>query len=302
MDVPRPTTLTLRARAKANLFLRILGTRPDGYHNLATVFQTLDLADTLEFRPAPATDDLQLLSTDPSLPLGPDNLIHKAWRLLLDTCREHIPAPGIICRIDKQIPMQAGLGGGSADAAATLVALNRLWQLDLDSTDLRTLAFTLGSDVPFPLLGATAFGTGRGEQLVSLPPIPQTYLLMAIPPVGVSTKAAFGWWDAAHPTTVELPDPAELRELWETVIHSGDWAQYVHNDFESVICDRVPQIAAVRDALCNRGIPTVMTGSGSTILGICTSYEHAATLAQGWQPVAGERLVITSTLNSSGIQ
>ncbi|MCG3152286.1 MAG: 4-diphosphocytidyl-2-C-methyl-D-erythritol kinase [bacterium] len=302
MEPPTPpTALRLRACAKVNFYLRILGTRPDGYHNLATLFQAIELADTLEFTLEKGRDQIHLWSTQPDFPDGPGNLIHQAWRLLLDRYPSRIASPGLRCRIDKVIPMQAGLGGGSADAAATLVALNHLWQLGLAQPELRDLALELGSDVPFPLIGGTAFGTGRGEALSSLSPIPTTHLLLLLPPSGCSTAAAFGWWDAAHPQPEESPSLTELQQLWSTAIEQGTWPQFLHNDFEDLICSRHPDIAAVRDALRNRGLPTVLTGSGSALVGVCASYDEATAIAQAWVPVAGERLILTATRSGPGI-
>lgn len=292
--------VTVRAHAKLNLYLRLGARREDGYHDLSTVFQTIALHDTLEFTPEQGRPGLQLRTTHPDVPDGADNLIQRAWRLLFDRFGERIPQPGIACRVDKQIPLMAGLGGGSADAAGALVALNQCWDLELDRQTLSTLALELGSDVPFPLLGGTALGGGRGEVLTPLPDLGEHHLLLLIPPVGVSTKAAFAWWDEAHPAPEPLPTLAELERLWAQAIRQGEWPTFLHNDFEAVVCHHVPVIRQVRDALRAR-VPAWLTGSGSALVGLCPDAATALQLAERWQPVAGERCLVTRTVTGPGI-
>ena len=183
--------LTLRASAKINLDLRIGARRPDGYHDLSTVFQTLDLHDTLivESRRGPFA-----LDGDPSLmPLDSSNLAWRAAAALWQAAGKSGTARGARIRIVKRIPAQAGLGGGSSDAAAALVGLNQLWRLRLPLGDLTILAAMLGSDVPFFLVGGTAHGQGRGEQVQPLANLPRRHIVLVLPDFGVSTADAYRW-------------------------------------------------------------------------------------------------------------
>ena len=178
--------LCLRAPAKINLYLRVLGKRPDGYHELETVFERVDLADELAFE---ASRELALTCDDPSLPCGEDNLVLRAARLLQQAtgC-----GAGARIHLTKRIPIAAGLGGGSSDAAAAMVGLNQLWNLWLESSHLMELGASLGSDVPF-FLAPTAFavGRGRGEQCEPLPPEPPLVHVLVVPPERLSTREVY---------------------------------------------------------------------------------------------------------------
>ena len=175
--------ITQNAHAKVNLTLEALGRRDDGYHDVVSVIQTVDLHDTLTFEPA---DQLELVCDDPEL-AGCGNLAWRAARLMQDSART---ADGARISIAKRIPVAAGLGGGSSDAAATLVALNRLWRLGLSIGELTALAARLGSDVPFLLRGGTAMVSGRGERVAPLPPADLEWLVIACPDIPVPNKTA----------------------------------------------------------------------------------------------------------------
>ena len=178
------TAWTLPAPAKVNLFLHITGKRSDGYHNLETLFQLLDWGDTLEFELADGISLEQHYSIAVS---KQDNLIFKAARLLADTngCSQ-----GIHIRLKKQIPAGAGLGGGSSDAATTLLALNHIWKLGLSISELSELGLKLGADVPVFIQGETAFASGVGEQLIAMDQ-PQNWFLVVTPNVHISTAEIF---------------------------------------------------------------------------------------------------------------
>ena len=173
--------LTLKAYAKVNLTLEVIGKRDDGYHNVATILQTVDLADTLVINQA---DELSVECDQAELS-GERNLAWKAATALAD--RAGI-VPRARIRIEKGIPVASGLGGGSADAAATLVGLNRLWGLDLSGEDLAMVAARLGSDVPFLLTGGTALGTGRGDEITPLPQLPTLEMLLVVPAESMEDK------------------------------------------------------------------------------------------------------------------
>lgn len=174
-------SLRIPAYAKINLTLEVIRRRDDGYHDVATILQTVDLADTLILEPA---EQLSVECSDPAL-CGEDNIVWSAATLLAQ--RGGVP-PGARIRVDKNIPIAAGLGGGSADAAAALLGLNRLWKLNLPATELASLAARLGSDVPFLLNGGAALGTGRGDELVPLTPLPESDVLLVVPAETIPAK------------------------------------------------------------------------------------------------------------------
>ncbi|MBI1992544.1 MAG: 4-(cytidine 5'-diphospho)-2-C-methyl-D-erythritol kinase, partial [Candidatus Omnitrophica bacterium] len=177
----------LRAPAKLNLSLRVLGKRPDGYHEIETLFERIDLADELTFEDGPR--QLTLTCSDPTLSCGEDNLILKAARLLQATVGA---SRGARIHLVKRIPVAAGLGGGSSDAATTLMGLSRLWGLELEPPQLRSLAAQLGSDVPF-FLSETPFaiGRGRGELCEPIPQAPVLSHVLVVPNERLSTKAVY---------------------------------------------------------------------------------------------------------------
>ena len=188
----RRQRLTVRAHAKVNLDLRVLGVRPDGYHELRTVFQTIELHDTLVCADLPGPFTLKCRV--PGVPLDATNLIWKAAAALWTALGRAGGVRDTVVQIDKKIPVQAGLGGGSADAAAALMGLGRLWG-GAPLTLLREVGATLGADVPFFLSGGTALGLGRGEEIYPLVDLPPHFVVIVRPPFGVSTAEAYAWYD-----------------------------------------------------------------------------------------------------------
>ena len=257
-----PRRIAARAHAKVNLDLRVLGTRPDGYHELRTVFQTIDLHDTLTAHEKPGPFALKCRT--PGVPLDESNLVWRAavalWKAL---GRGGDPADTVVT-IEKTIPVQAGLGGGSADAAAALRALARLWggaPLSL----LREVAAGIGSDVPFFLSGGTALGLGRGEEIYPLVDLPRHWVVLVRPPFGVSTVAAYAWYDEDRAAGVREPR-GELQIL--PVPWPSRAAQMV-NDLEAPVLRRHPEIGVIKSALRDRGaVAAAMSGSGSAVFGL----------------------------------
>src|SRR6188508_490673 len=182
-----------RAHAKINLDLRVLGTRPDGFHELRTVFQALALHDTVTCVPRPGP--LTIECDTAGVPLDAGNLVWKAADVLWRSIRRLGPPRDVLIRLDKRIPVQAGLGGGSADAAATLLALVKLWRVPVRAAQLTDVAATIGADVPFFLSGGTALGLGRGEEIYPLVDLPPHFVVIVRPPFGVSTAEAYSWYD-----------------------------------------------------------------------------------------------------------
>jgi 4-diphosphocytidyl-2-C-methyl-D-erythritol kinase len=248
----------LQAHAKINLDLRVLGKRPDGYHELRTIFQTISLADEigLTFEPAPETRVVIEGNVDIE-----DNLIARAARLFL---AENGIGGIIRCELRKHIPMGAGLGGGSSDAAAVLRAMPALTGIPTPQRKLHAMAAQLGSDVPFFLYGGTAVGIGRGDEIFPLPPAPELYGLLVTPDIHVSTAEAY----RALSARLDPDQAAQKREQFGELVWSLDLRQ-ARNDFEAAVFELHPELARIRETLAGAGaILARMTGSGSAIFGL----------------------------------
>ena len=269
-------TLQLPAFAKINLDLRVIGVRPDGYHELRTVFQTLRLHDTLTFvqRPGPLT----LSCRTPGVPTDHRNLVWKAAAGLWRERHGRRRAPeGVAMHLIKRIPAEAGLGGGSADAAAALHALNRLWSMGADDDTLVRVASGVGADVPFFLGGGTALGLGRGDAIYPLDELPPVWVALVRPPFGVSTVEAYRWWDADPGRSPRVP-VASPPASWP------QWARVLGNDLEPPVARQHPTITRIRRALLRDGaFAAAMSGSGSTVFGLFTSAAGARAAVRPWQ-------------------
>lgn len=259
--------IRIRAYAKVNLFLEILGKRADGYHTLSTLFQSISLADELSLS---RSDKIELTCSDPSLPTDDGNLVVRAAKRLQALLRER---QGARITLKKNIPLGAGLGGGSSDAAAILSALPRFWRRKLPKNVLVQCARQLGADVPFFLKGGTCAAGGIGDRLTPLPPLPKIWLVLVYPGFGVSTKEAYA--------TVRLPplkkgngggrrgDPPNLP-----FTKGGDnqWVKYLFNRFEEFVFPNHPALAELKKDLKRAGaLGSLMSGSGSTVFGIVES-------------------------------
>ncbi len=281
--------LSRLAPAKVNLGLHVLRRRPDGFHDLDTVFLPTGWADTLSAEPAP---ELALTTTDPALPTGDSNLVVQAARALRQWAGAEA---GARLHLDKRVPYGAGLGGGSSDAAATLRLLADLWGLDVPRPTLEELALGLGSDVPFFLDGVAAHATGRGERLVPLadetgaPYRCPFWLVVAVPPVHVSTAQAFAG---------VVPDDRARPDL-AAAVASDDlarWRAEVTNDFQAPVEAAHPEIRAVRESLEAAGAGlAVLSGTGSATVGVFEGEASAQRAAQAltgcriWTEPPGER-------------
>lgn len=252
--------IKLKARAKINLTLDVIGKRPDGYHEVAMVMQTIDLYDRITLT---AVDgDIEVSANNPEIPLGPANLVYKAAELL----RPGGFSGGVHIHIEKNIPMAAGLAGGSTDAAAVLQGLNRLWRLNRSIEDLLELGSRIGSDVPFCILGGTALAAGRGEKLTPLKAAPAMWLVLAKPPVGVSTKEVYGRFEP------ELVDRRPDNEAMIGALVAGDThavTENLVNVLESVTLRLYPEVAALKESMIRAGAQAaLMSGSGPTVFGL----------------------------------
>lgn len=260
------TALRMAAHAKLNLLLRVLAREDDGYHGLETVFVRLALADELVAERREGTGvTIEVAGAD----VGPadDNLAVRAARLVLDATGNRF---GVHLRLVKRIPVQAGLGGGSADAAAALDLVNALADNAVPRHELFQFSSRLGADVPFLFSGApAALGWGHGERLLRLPPPPAAPVLLVIPPVGVPTGDAYRWVDEARQGAPRR-GPVALEP--DTLAGWGDLARIGGNDFETAVFARLPQVRAAFEAVAGtRPLVCRMSGSGSAVFGIYRS-------------------------------
>lgn len=281
------TTVSVPCYAKLNLDLRVLHKRSDGFHEVRTVYQTISLEDTLEiqYRPSKSID----LDLDSSVEID-DNIVLKAARAVLEYMDVNA---AVRFRLKKAIPMGAGLGGGSSNGAAVLMALPALAKKRLEIGELQRLASWLGSDVPFFLYGGTALGLGRGTELYPLPDLPGYSGLVVSPGIHVSTSEAYR--DLERPLIEEIgsveaidsltsPDASPILGEFQAVAWSMDRrpldAVPLRNDFESVVFDKHTKLADVLRQLEQSGAnPARMTGSGSSIFGIFPDADRARTAA-----------------------
>jgi len=267
---------TYRSYAKINLYLDVLNRRADGFTNIETIFQTVDLWD--ELRIAPADSGIHFSCNDPVLSDPSGNLVCRAAALL----REKGGATGgVSIHLEKRIPVAAGLAGGSGNAAATLIALNDHWKVGMTMTELEVLASTLGSDVPYCLHGGTVAATSRGERMELLNPIPPHWLVLVHPPLAITAGQAYG-----HPlltrnreTTVGGKTAAFRGALERLEI--GDIPGMVFNRMESGVFHDYPALAEIKARLRDLGCTaSAMSGSGSTVFGLCPSESTARAVSQ----------------------
>jgi 4-diphosphocytidyl-2-C-methyl-D-erythritol kinase len=327
--------MRVRAFAKINLSLRVLGMRAGGYHELQTIFQSIALHDTLTIRAA--RGPFRLTCDDPDCPSDDTNLIWRAAERLWTVSGRQRDVRDISIDLVKRIPRQAGLGGGSSDAAAALRALGRLWRVD--QARLRATAAEMGADVPYFLEGGTALGLERGDRLFPLIDYPPAWVVLVLPGFGVSTKDAFGWFDqmgggrAADASRAEreafIPNlrgcrqpsgsarlPPSRRGFGEPPKLAGKFpasgggkgspSRYLaipelQNDLEAPVAAHHPQIARLVRAMRQAGaFHAAMTGSGSAVFGLFGRRTAAASAARALRGPASARplqTLVTRTLN-----
>jgi 4-diphosphocytidyl-2-C-methyl-D-erythritol kinase len=282
---------SLLAAAKINLYLEIVGSRPDGFHELIMVMQSVSLCDRITVRSI-GVDEIRLRCDHPLVPADETNLAYKAAALVVERF------PGVMAKlggveitIEKQIPVGAGLAGGSSNAAAVLVGLDLLWQLGLTQSELQDLGAELGSDIPFCVSGGTAIATGRGEQLDPLPGIDTLHVVIAkYESEFVSTPWAYKTYRAEYSDTY-LPDAqgwqarqSQVRsgEMVAAVAHRNaqDLGQHLYNDFEKVVLPAHPKTATLKATMAELGgLGTLMSGSGPSVFTLAESEAQAEELA-----------------------
>ena len=277
-------SITLPAFAKINWSLRVLGKRDDGYHEIDTVLQTVSLHDTITFE---ETNDhgIRLWCDDRSLLVDETNLV---WRAAAALRERYSITRGVKIGLVKRIPAEAGLGGGSADAAATLIGLTHWWEIETSADDLGQIAESLGSDVPFFLHGGTARATGRGNMIEPLDESPLKHLLVIKPNAGISTAKAYSTLNRAALTSSDSK-PILFRSQASESSASID-LNALPNDFEPVVFQLEPEIERAKVALLKSGAPAAMlSGSGSAVFGIFENQDaqeraiQAIELETGWR-------------------
>jgi 4-diphosphocytidyl-2-C-methyl-D-erythritol kinase len=294
-------SLSLPSFAKINWSLEIPGKRPDGYHEVKTLLQTISLHDDLHFQVS--EDRAVSLSCDnPDVPTGIDNLILRAVQALQERCKVE---KGIRIRLEKRIPIKAGLGGASSNAAVSLLALNHLWQAKLGADELWEIAAKLGADVPFFLLGGCVRASGTGTTLSPLPDAPEPvrqYLIVITPNAGISTAAAYNALDSRALTTKNVNPILSVSQSEANTGHSQQWPlkDLLKNDFESVIFDIEPEIRRTKETLLQAGaLGALLAGSGSSVFGIFADEEDQQRAANEIQLEAGWRIFPCVTVSQT---
>jgi len=253
--------LILPSFAKINLTLEVLGRRPDGYHELRTIFQSLALHDTIAF--TTTRRPFAMTCSDPDVPADERNLVWKAASALWREAGRDGGPHGITVELRKRIPAEAGLGGGSSNAAAALLALDRLWRLRLPARRLLAIAGTIGADVPFFLVGGTALGLGRGELVFPLADVRPAWVVLVKPPFGISTAAAYGWLEGAEKGDSPLFSEGSAPQKGDSPLF------LVRNALEAAVEAHHPELKGIREALLRAGArAAALCGSGSTVFGL----------------------------------
>jgi 4-diphosphocytidyl-2-C-methyl-D-erythritol kinase len=283
---------TVPSFAKINWSLRVLGKREDGYHEIHTVLQTVSLHDVLHFQ-RDADPQVKLICNDPQVPADHTNLIMLAAQLLQARFN---PNAGATIRLEKKIPAGGGLGGGSSNAAVTLLVLSQLWNLDLLLPEMINLGSQIGSDVPFFLVGGRAVATGVGSDITPVADCVETSLVIVTPRTAVSTAKAY---EALNSAALTSPNSALILTSSRSEADLSLCDQWpLHNDFEKVIFEMEPEIKRVRKALLDAGAQNVLlAGSGSSVFGIFESAEAQHRALEAIKVEDGWRVFPCSTLS-----
>ncbi|RQD74672.1 MAG: 4-(cytidine 5'-diphospho)-2-C-methyl-D-erythritol kinase [Candidatus Syntrophonatronum acetioxidans] len=277
------------AKAKINISLDVLHKRPDGFHQVEMIMQSIALADMVILEEN-TSSRVNFYCSHPQVPRDDSNLVIKAANLL----RENSPRKkGCNIKLEKKIPLGAGLAGGSTDAAAVLLALNRLWELNMSLEELMELGSKLGSDIPFCMKGGTCLAQGRGELLEELPALPSLWVLLVVFPFSVSTAEIYGGLDLnkieGRPHTTSLLSALKDQDIKGMQEHMG-------NVLEGVTLHKYPQVARVKEELYERGLRGVqMTGSGPTLFCLSSSREELEKPLYS-PPLEGVKVMITKTV------
>jgi len=258
--------MNLQANAKINLFLNVIGKRNDGYHDIETVFQSINLHDKISIREIPS--GIKIHCSHPDIPLDQNNIAFKAAEKLIKSSKID---KGVEISIDKKIPIGSGLGGGSADAAATLIGINNIFDLGYSSSELMGVGAGLGADVPFCIMGGTAVGRGIGEILTPLPSLEDIWIVLVNPGFRVSTSWAYKKLN--FKLTKSEKNVSILSKSIDNYVSGLDnlvtVSKHLYNIFESVVETEYPVIADLKKMLkSDKTLAILMTGSGPTLYGL----------------------------------
>jgi 4-diphosphocytidyl-2-C-methyl-D-erythritol kinase len=294
--------ISLKAAAKINLYLEITANRPDGYHDLVMILQSIDLCDRVDIRKIDI-DAIQVLCNNPEVPCDRTNLAYKAAALLQETFPS---VGGMEIAIDKRIPMGAGLAGGSANAAAVLVGIDRLWDLGLTESQLCDFAAQLGSDIPFCVSGGTTLATGRGEILSPLPDLTDLVLVICKPrQIAIATAWAYQTFRAQGLlATSQIRDENLSSQIVAAIASGGESAptkigRLLYNDLERVVLPEYPAIAELKNKLLDQEcLGAMMSGSGSTVFAIAADLDRAQQIAEAIRTDAIDVWVVKSLTRS----
>lgn len=285
-------SIRLKARAKINLSLDVLGKRMDGYHDVRMVMQTIGIYDRLIITKIPE-DEIKIQSNLFYLPINENNLIYKAVKLLKD---QFGFAGGVDVNLNKFIPVAAGMAGGSTDAAATLFGINKIYELGLSQKKLMELGIQIGADVPYCIMRGTALAEGIGEKLSRLQPVPHMWIVVAKPPINISTKLVYEQLDMKkvihHPDVDKMIRAINNGSIEEIAANMGNVLEYVTIPLYPVI-DSIK-----KDMLSHGAVNAMMSGSGPTIFGIFLD-ERTALTCQTYLKLKKEakQVYITETFN-----
>ena len=287
MDGP---AITLPSFAKINLHLQVIGRRPDGFHDLCTVFQTISLHDTLKVSPA---DEIRMTCGDENIPVGEQNLVVRAALALRERA-------GVSCgadiHLEKRIPAPGGLGGGSSNAATVLLMLAKLWDLDLTKDDLHEVAESLGSDVPYFLYGGTALGMGRGEIVEPIEEFEADLMLVVTPNVAVATREAF---KRLGTTALTKQESKRRLQICRFDLESADFKYTAFkNDFEISVFAAYPEVERVKNTLLDLGAERAMlSGSGGSVFAVFDKEETRQTALKALDDEVNWRKFAVATIS-----
>ncbi len=280
--------LRLNAYAKINLTLDVLGDRPDGYHDIETVLHTVELHDTIILRED--GEGITLRCASPAVPPETQNIVHRAAHLLRETFQ--IPR-GIEIELTKRIPVASGLGGGSSDAAVTLLGLAQMWKLRVDDRQLMELGSKIGSDVPFFLIGGAALAMGRGERVRMLRPLPTTWVVIARPTIAITSEWAYKALD--HGAVRKRPDTSGVVRALESEDARGV-GQRLCNVFEDVVIAHHPVVGTIRERMvAHHPLGTALSGTGPALFAMAANEAAARAMAAAIGQMADVEVFVTRT-------
>lgn len=287
--------MRLQAFAKINLGLDVLGKREDGYHEVRMIMQTIRMYDQLDMRKS-VEPGIHLTTNKKYIPVDENNLVWRAAKLMMDTCGI---IEGVSIHLHKVIPVAAGMAGGSSDAAATLVGMNRLFHCGLSKEKLMELGVQIGADVPYCVLRGTALAEGIGEKLTVLPPMPDCWILIGKPGISVSTKYVYTTLDlntdTVHPDIDGMKKALEDGNLYGITERMG-------NVLQDVTIPAYPEVERIKEQMKNLGaVNAMMSGSGPTVFGIFDNEEKAQEACQKlWESGSCQQVFLTVPFNNYG--